>query len=525
MKQVHAVSPGHVARPARNGPTTSIRTLVLRSLFLTLFLLVCGFVVQGQNGPQVALPNGGAQSLGQSVESKFPGPNFGPPFPGPNFGGQFPGFGVGAQDPGPNFGSPDAGGMILALTSDPGAVSYFNDGLTRFQEIETVQNSENTGLGPTFNSNQCSSCHAQPAIGGSSPPVNPQIAVANLDGATNTIPSFITLNGPVREARFKFATDSNGRVTNTPDGGVHGLFTIAGRGDAPTCQLAQPDFESMSRQNNVIFRIPTPLFGAGLIESITEDTILANQAAENAAGQWLGVSGIPNRSGNDGSITRFGWKAQNKSLLIFAGEAYNVEMGITNELFPNERGYPPNPLPTGCLINPTPEDTTNFDVSSTISVPSDIVAFANFMRFLDQPTPSCTGNNCSPSIQDGNNLFTNIVQCSLCHTPSMTTGASYEPALSNVQANLYSDLLLHHMGSRLADGISQGAAGPDQFRTAPLWGLGQRLFFLHDGRTSDLVQAIEDHAGFGSEANAVIQNFNGLSTSQQQDLLNFLRSL
>jgi CxxC motif-containing protein (DUF1111 family) len=107
----------------------------------------------------------------------------------------------------------------------------------------------------------------------------------------------------------------------------------------------------------------------------------------------------------------------------------------------------------------------------------------------------------------------------------MTTGTSYIPALSNIPANLFSDLLLHHMGSGLADGISQGGAGPDQFRSAPLWGLGQRLFFLHDGRTSDLMKAIEDHASPGSEANAVIRNFNGLTETQKQDVLNFLRSL
>ena len=140
---------------------------------------------------------------------------------------------------------------------------------------------------------------------------------------------------------------------------------------------------------------PRPSSVAGLIESISEDTIIANQAAEAAVGRFLGISGHPNRSGNDGSITRFGWKAQNKSLMMFSGEAYNVEMGITNELFPNERGYPPNPIPPGCLINPTPEDTTNFDVTSTVAGPSDIVAFANFMRFLDQPAPACTGTGCS----------------------------------------------------------------------------------------------------------------------------------
>jgi CxxC motif-containing protein (DUF1111 family) len=97
--------------------------------------------------------------------------------------------------------------------------------------------------------------------------------------------------------------------------------------------------------------------------------------------------------------------------------------------------------------------------------------------------------------------------------------------MKNVQANLFSDLLLHHMGSGLNDGIPQGNAGPDQFRTAPLWGVGQRIFFLHDGRTSDLRNAIEDHASPGSEANQVIHMFRALSETDKQDLLNFLRSL
>jgi CxxC motif-containing protein (DUF1111 family) len=129
-------------------------------------------------------------------------------------------------------------------------------------------------------------------------------------------------------------------------------------------------------------------------------------------------------------------------------------------------------------------------------------------------------------------VFMNI-GCALCHTPAMKTGASIASgsylgasvALSNQTAHLFSDLAVHHMGSRLADGITQGAAGPDEFRTAPLWGVGQRVFFLHDGRTSNMIQAILDHAGPGSEANQVVQNYMQLSPQQQQDLINFLRSL
>jgi len=113
----------------------------------------------------------------------------------------------------------------------------------------------------------------------------------------------------------------------------------------------------------------------------------------------------------------------------------------------------------------------------------------------------------------------------------MTTGNSTVAALRNQPVNLYSDLLIHDMGAQLADGISQGQAGPREFRTPPLWGLGQRIYFLHDGRTSDLKQAILAHqspnstGGGPSEANVVVDNFNRLAERQKQDLLNFLRSL
>jgi CxxC motif-containing protein (DUF1111 family) len=239
------------------------------------------------------------------------------------------------------------------------------------------------------------------------------------------------------------------------------------------------------------------------------------------------LGGNTNLSANDGTITRFGWKAQNKSLLMFAGEAYNVEMGISNQLFPQER----DETPACRTYNTTPEDTDNMPTTITanaMSVLSDIEAFANFMRMLAPPVPAAA----TASTTNGRAQFVSV-GCALCHTPSFTTGVavatgssnSPSPALSNRQVNLFSDLLVHHMGQNLADGITQGSAGPDEFRTAPLWGLGQRVFFLHDGRTRDLLAAIQAHDSQGSEANAVIQRFNGSSATQQQDVLNFLRSL
>jgi CxxC motif-containing protein (DUF1111 family) len=327
------------------------------------------------------------------------------------------------------------------------------------------------------------------------------------------------------------------------DGGVHDLFVVTGRSDAGTCNAVQPDFNpagdpqtGQGGNANIVFRIPTPLFGAGLIEAIPDSAILANMNANGAQKAQLGVRGRANAmqagnvnlSANDGTVTRFGWKAQNKSLLMFAGEAYNVEMGISNQLFPQERDEDPN-----CQGGyPTPNDTSNFPltVSATpaTAVLSDIEAFADFMRMLAPPTPA----SATASTIDGRAQFV-AVGCALCHTPSFTTGSGIasgasrlpSPALSGQPVNLYSDLLVHHMGQGLADGLTQGAAGPDEFRTAPLWGVGQRVYFLHDGRTSNLLSAIQAHQSQGSEANGIIQRFNGLNSAQQQDLLNFLRSL
>src|SRR5580698_7671935 len=417
------------------------------------------------------------------------------------------------QDPGVRGGGVNSGQPLSSISQTPGAPDFFANGLLRFQEVESVQGGTNNGLGPRFNSNQCSSCHSQPAIGGTSPSAtvfpfvgpNPETLVYSLDGAENTLPSFIAPNGPVREARFKFFLNANATsLSSTPDGGVHDLFVISGRNDAGNCNIKQPNFAQHLALNNIIYRIPTPTFGAGLIENISEETIYANMQANSRQKQSLGISGQPNRDGNDGAIARFGWKAQNKSLEIFAGEAYNVEMGVTNELFQNERASPDEAqrggLPRECRINPTPEDGTNFTASPDSAVPSDVVQFAMFMRLLAPPTASTTNPGGASSIANGSQVF-NAIGCANCHTPALRTSPSaIMPSLGPGVASLFSDLLVHHMGANLADGVSQGGAGPDEFRSAPLWGLGQRIFLLHDGRTTDLLDAIREHASAGSEA-------------------------
>ena len=431
-----------------------------------------------------------------------------------------------AKDPGPRPGM-DAGLPLPGLSTTQ--LYYFNAGKEDFEEVESVAD----GLGPTMNLDNCAGCHLQPATGGSSPPVNPQVAFAKLNGARNVIPSFITVNGPVREARFVKNADGS------PDGGVHSLFTIAGRSDGgATCGVGQPDFATAMANRNVIFRIPTPVFGAGLIEAIPDSVIIANLQSNISTKNSLGIrgrpnivlpgstiSGQPNANGNDGTLARFGWKAQNKSLVLFSGEAYNVEMGITNELFQTERNEN-----AGCQYATTPNDFTDTDGVDGVTTMNGFEKFSIFMRFLAPPKPSADKPGGAPSIGRGRNLF-GAVGCSQCHTPSLRTGNSTVAAMRNQTVNLYSDLVVHDMGPGLADGVTQGQAGPREFRTAPLWGLGQRLFFLHDGRTSDLRTAITAHASgssrdrTASEANLVVAKFNGLTEPQKQDLFNFLRSL
>lgn len=494
----------------------------------------------------------------------------------------FPGFAQ--KDHGVRPGPPGAGNPLNGLT--PIEQIMFDEGLQRAVQLEAVcdecsddvigshtepdkanlrSTTNSSGLGVRYNGDQCTACHNQPALGGSGGylvpnpqdppnrhrrPENPEFdLMAHRKGATNHVPSFIQQYGPIREVRF--ARKPNG----TPDGGVHQLFTVVGRSDIfpasqpNTCtanDLPPIDFEAQYKNGNVRFRIPLQLYGLGILDGIQDREILSRHDATAAIRQELGIQGIPNRSGNDGTITRFGWKAQNKSITIFAAEAYNVEMGVTNDIFPQATDESPN-----CTANKSePNDITrmddNDDRNQAFANPKhelpDWLMFAIFMRFLDAPQPIAF----SPSAVRGQQLFGTDpsnpgVGCFACHSPTMVTPPQSETAaLQNVIAHPYSDLLIHHMGKGLADDITQGLATGDMFRTTPLWGIGQRRFFLHDGRTDDLLQAIQAHHSAGgecddelrrvgcygpSEANATIQRFNALSAEDKQAILDFLRAL
>jgi CxxC motif-containing protein (DUF1111 family) len=360
------------------------------------------------------------------------------------------------------------------------------------------------GMGPVFNADQCFICHSQPQIGGSSPKSNPAHVIATRLGGTNTVRSSKNRMEPFERCASNISTTE--------------------------CAMAVcTDY--------------------GLIESIQDRAIVANMNANRAAKSALGISGHANRVGNNGTVSRFGWKAQNASITMFAGEAYNVGMGISNDLFPASRSEDED-----CNVAYEPFDVPRTEQAlydDPLKIMPAWLMFTMFMRFVDAPEPAPM----SASAVRGKELF-EAVGCALCHTPSFKTPGQASPqtpaqeigpkvvTLRGRTVNLYSDLLVHHMGATLADNIVQGNAGPDEFRTTPLWGLGQRLFLLHDGRTDNLLVAINDHFSAShsrggdnpardsaaenyepSVANAVVRRFDALANADKQAVLDFLRSL
>jgi CxxC motif-containing protein (DUF1111 family) len=370
-------------------------------------------------------------------------------------------------------GSPD-GRPLSGLTTQQRAA--FEAGLEGFEEVENFED----GLGPVFNGRSCAECHAQPVVGGSSP---------DLVNARET------RIGTLRNGVFDPLVELGGTVLQRR-----------------SIQEVRPDLtmsgETVPRQATLVSRrITTPLFGAGFIEAVQDGEILSH--ADPNDRDRDGISGRPNMVANPESgrteIGRFGWKADVSTLHLFSGIAYLNEMGITSPSFPTENLPQGQAIPRGYDPVPGLEDDG-----------ADVSGFADFMRLLAplarrSPTTTRTGEG----------LFAQV-GCVGCHTPVLATGASPIQALRFQRAELYSDLLLHDMGSGLADGMVQGTATGSEFRTAPLWGLSRRLFFLHDGRARTVQDAVLAHGG---EATGARTRYQALSTTQRDALVAFLKSL
>jgi len=377
---------------------------------------------------------------------------------------------AGRQAPPPPLGAP-----LPGLT--PANRAAFNDGLAAFQAPEEILD----GLGPVFNGVSCVQCHASGAPGGA---------------ATNTTVARVTRIGGVRNGKYSDLEEEGGPVIQ-----ARSLREFIPNYPIPK-EVVSADAKYVSR------RMTTPLFGAGLIEAIPASTILARTHAAIPDGIHGVANMVVNLDTNQLEVGRFGWKAQHAALHDFAADAYLNEMGITSALFPTENKPQGKPIPPEADRVADPEDNDG-----------DVEKFTAFMRFLAPPPRSKPAND--PAVMRGEQLFTSI-GCANCHVPSMNTGPNAIAALANKAVPLYSDLLLHHMGAGLADGIIQGLATGDQYRTAPLWGLSRRHFYLHDGRATTFDAAIGQHSG---EASAASSRYFGLKPADRTAFQAFLGSL
>ncbi|HVH27925.1 MAG TPA: di-heme oxidoredictase family protein [Vicinamibacterales bacterium] len=346
----------------------------------------------------------------------------------------------------------------------------FNDGLDEFEEVETFDE----GLGPVFNGKSCAECHALPSTGGS----EPNVGVARETRISRILKGrFDPLDGSV-------SIDRGGQLLQQRAINVQGCTVKA--------EVVPPEATIVSSRNS------TPLFGAGLIEAIPERTILGNQSNGGRPNYVL------NPDTGAAELGRFGWKAQVATLHQFSGDAYLNELGITNPAFPHENRPQGEPIQPGCDTVGDPEDDG-----------SGVTGFTNFMRFL-APAPR---RPLTPQVQRGEQVFS-AVGCASCHVPTMMTGRNSVAALSNKPVNLFSDLLLHDIGT--GDGVEQGEAKGNDFRTPPLWGLSRRDRFMHDASSNKLEGAIQRHGG---EAKGALNRYVGLPQSDRDALLAFLNSL
>ena len=374
---------------------------------------------------------------------------------------------VGAQSP---LGRP--GDPLPGLT--PIEFTEFRLGLDDFTEVETVED----GLGPAFNATSCAVCHNVPAIGGTSLILETRAAYRDASGA------FRALNA-------------------AGDTLIH-LFSV------PThaCQPAIPD-----DANVVAHRAPIPVFGAGLVEAIPDDTLRALEDPFDRNGD--GVRGraaiVVDAASGERRVGRFGWKAQQATLLAFAGDAYRNEMGITNDLFPKEYAYAvADEQMRRCDPIPEPEDIRN-----RLTGRRGIDNFEAFMRFL-APVPRGAVDDAA---RDGERVFA-AIGCTACHVPTLTTGPSANPLFNRRSVPLFADLLLHDIGT--GDGIPQASARPEEIRTPALWGLRFRRPLLHDGSAATIEEAVGRHR---DEAGLAQRGFVQLSDEDRRRLLAFLRSL
>jgi CxxC motif-containing protein (DUF1111 family) len=379
---------------------------------------------------------------------------------------------VAVQTVGVTQGAPPIGAPLAGIT--PPEFSEFRLGLDDFTEVETAEE----GLGPAFNGTSCAVCHSVPAIGG---------------------------GGVILEVRAGYRDEGGAAsaLNETGDTLIHMLST-----PSHSCQPLIPD-----DVNVIARRAPIPLFGAGLVEAIPDETLLALEDPEDRNRD--GVSGraavVVDVATGLRRVGRFGWKAQHATLLAFGADAYRNEMGITNDLFPSESAFGVSVSQMRlCDRIPDPEDRPD-----PATRRRGIDNFESFMKFLAPISRS----GIDDTTLAGERTFS-AIGCAHCHLPRLTTGASSNPLFDRKPVPLFSDLLLHDVGT--GDGIRQADAAASEIRTPALWGLRVRRPLLHDGSAATITDAIARHRG---EAETARRGYERLTPEDREQLLVFLRSL
>jgi len=372
--------------------------------------------------------------------------------------------------------SPPASGAQAFGQSLPGMTASeqadFVAGLATFTQVETPA----TGLGPIFNNVSCVACHGTPTAGGG---------------------SFFAVT------RFGLSTAGVYDPLTELDGNM-----LHSRAIAPALLETVPVGANVTTK-----RLTTPIYGGGLVEAIPDETIVLNSQLPKFYGVTGKVAWVIDAATGNARVGRFGWKAEHATLLSFSADAFNNEMGITNRVFPSPHAPDGN---VALLAQYVSLMAGPKDVADPTTGKADIDRVVDFQRYLaPPPTAPATAQSLM-----GRRVFM-AIGCASCHTPSMNTGPNASAALSDQTVNLFSDLLLHDMGS-LDDGIAQASASPTQMRTAPLWGLSARSPYLHDGRAATVDAAIRAHDG---EAAASSAAYAELTTGDEQNLLAFLNTL
>ena len=350
-------------------------------------------------------------------------------------------------------------------------LGLFATGKEDFEEEEDAA----AGLGPVFNNVSCAACHSNPAVGGDSDILE-------------------TRFGTITHGRFDPMEEKGGSLIQS-----QGIPCIDEEGKG----------EKVPKDaTRVAQRKTTPLFGLGLVDAVSDDSLEQIAAAQKRSAPHIAgeVHWVRDVASGKVRAGRFGWKSQVATLMTFSGDAYLNEMGITTPMFPNE--------------NPPGGDASQLAKCDTVADPEDDgTAVENFANFMSSLAPPPRGRITS-DVDAGERLFERL-GCATCHLPTMTTGRHRTAALDRVTFHPFSDFLLHDMGD-LGDGIEQGRANGREMRTAPLWGLSVRNTFLHDGRATTLEAAILGHDGQGDDAR---QRYKHLSPDESAKLIAFLKSL